>query len=144
MANGFYLPGMKHFAQGDIIWKAAGGSNIKVALIDTADYTVNLTTHEFYNPSVGAPPSASTGMEELSGNLTLIDAADDGVVDANDVTFTATSGDQCEGILVFKDTGTTTTSLLLFWWDTASGLPVTLGGDVSVSWDNGASKIAKI
>ena len=80
----------------------------------------------------------------MSGNLTLIDAAADGIVDANDVTFTATSGDQCEGIVVFKDTGTTTTSPLLFWWDTASGLPVTLGGDVTVAWDNGANKIAKI
>lgn len=144
MANGFYQLGMKHFAQGDIVWKASGGSTIKAALMDSADYTVNLTTDEFENPALGNPPAAGTGFEEVSGAFTLIDAATDGVVDANDITFTATSGDQCEGIVVFKDTGTTTTSPLLFWWDTASGLPVTLGGDVTVSWDNGANKIAKI
>ena len=143
-ANGFYQRGMMHWAQGDIIWKAAGGSNIKVALIDSAEYIVDLTNHEFLNPAVGNPPSASTGYEEVSGNLTLIDAATDGVCDANDITFIATAGDQCEGVLVFKDTGAPTTSPLLLWWDTASGLPVTLGGDVTVSWDNGANKICRI
>ena len=144
MANGFYQAGMKHFAFGDIVWKASGGSTIKAALMDSADYTVNLATDEFQNPAFGNPPSATTGYEEVSGAFTLIDAAADGVVDANDITFTATSGDTCEGIVVFKDTGTATTSLLLFWWDTASGLPVTLGGDVTVSWDNGSNKIARI
>lgn len=76
--------------------------------------------------------------------MTLVDAADDFVLDASDVTFTGTSGDQCEGILVFQDTGTPTTSPLLFWWDSASGLPVTLGGDVTVAWDNGSNKICKV
>lgn len=145
MANGFYMKGMKHFAQGDIVWKASGGSTIKVALIDTAEYTVDLVNHEFENPALGNPPSATTGFEEvLPSGMTLIDAADDGVCDASDITFTATTGDQCEGIVVFKDTGTATTSPLLFWWDTASGLPVVLGGDVTVSWDNGSNKIARI
>jgi hypothetical protein len=144
MANGFYVKGMKHIAWGEIIWKAAGGSNIKAALMDSAEYTVDLVNHEFENPALGNPPAAGTGFEEVSGNFTLIDAADDGVLDANDITFTATSGDQCEGIVVFRDTGTPTTSPLLFWWDTASGLPVTLGGDVTVAWDNGSNKIARI
>lgn len=145
MANGFYQHGIKHFARGGIVWLASGGSNIKLALIDTADYTVNLATHEFLNPSVGNPPAAGTGYEEVSGNLTLIDAAVDGVLDASDpVTFTGTSGDQCEGVLLYRDTGVTTTSPLILWWDSASGLPVTLGGDVSVVFDNGANKIGII
>lgn len=140
MANGFYQPGMKHFAFGDIIWKAAAGSTIKAALVDTADYTVDLVNHEFR----GTGTIATVAQEEISGSFTLIDAATNGTVDANDITFTATAGDQCEGILVYKDTGTPATDLLLFWWDTASGLPVTLGGDVTVSWDNGTNKIATI
>ena len=140
MSNGFYQAGMKHFAFGDIIWKAAGGSNIQAALVDSADYTVDLVNHEFR--SVATITAAA--QEETSGNFTLIDAAADGVVDANDITFTATSGDTCEGILIYKNTGSAATDLLLFWWDTASGLPVVLGGDVTVSWDNGANKIARI
>src|ERR1044072_8174118 len=140
MASGFYLKGLKHYGQGEVVWKASGGSTIKTTLVDTADYTVDLTNHEFR--STGTIPTAA--QEETSGAMTLIDAADDFVVDANDVTFTATSGDQCEAILVNKDTGAAATDVLLFWWDTASGLPVTLGGDVTVAWDNGANKIAKI
>lgn len=139
MANSFFTPGMKHFGLGDIVWKAAAGSTIKTALIDTADYTFS-AAHEFRS-SVIATPAAQ---EETSGAMTLVDAADDGVLDASDVTFVATAGDQCEAIYVYKDTGLAATDLNLFWWDTASGLPVTLGGDVSVVWDNGASKVAKI
>jgi hypothetical protein len=138
MADGFYLKGMKHIAFGDVIWKAAGGSTIKCSLIDGADYTVNLTTHEFLSDVTAA------GIEETSGAMTLIDAADDGIVDANDVTFTATAGDTCEGILLYKDTGVTGTSPLLMWWDSAAGLPVALGGDVTVTWPNTTNKIAKI
>ena len=129
---------MKHFSWGDIVWKASGGSTIKTTLIDTADYTVNLTTHDAYDDI------AAAAREETSGSMTLIDGADDGIVDANDVTFTGTTGDTCEGIVVWKDSGVESTSWLLFWWDSASGLPVTLGGDVTVAWDNGANKIAKI
>ena len=140
MANGFYAKGMKHFAQGDVVWKASGGSTIKTALVDTADYTVNLSTHEFRDTGT----IATAAQEETSGAMTLVDAADDGIVDASDVTFTATAGDTCEGILVYKDTGAAATDLLLFWWDSASGLPVTLGGDVTVVWDSGTNKIAKI
>ena len=138
MADGFYLKGMKHFAFGDIIWKAAGGSSIKTALVDAADYTVNQTTHEFLSDVT------AIGIEETSAAMTLIDAADDGIIDANDVVFTGTAGDPCEGILLYKDTGVGSTSPLLLWWDQSAGLPVTLGGDVSVVWPNTTNKIAKI
>ena len=130
MANGFYQHGIKHFARGDILWKNSAGSNIKAALVDAADYTVNLATHEFRDAT-----GLSTGIEETSANMTLTDAAVDGVCDASDVTFTGTTGDTCEGILVYRDVGSAATDLLIAWWDTASGLPVTLGGDVTVTWN---------
>lgn len=138
MANGFYQYGMRAFARGEVVWKAAAGSNIRTALVDTADYTVDLAAHDFMDDVLAA------AREETSGNMTLVDAAVDGIVDASDVTFTATAGDQCEAILVYKFVTTDADSVPLFWWDTASGLPVTLGGDVTVAWDNGANKIAKI
>lgn len=145
MANGFYQHGMKHFARGNVAWIFDGtptsGENdaIRTALVDTADYTVDLANHEFRDAT-----GLSTGIEETSGLMTLVDAAADGVCDASDVTFTGTVGDGCEGILVYQDEGAAASDRLLFWWDTASGLPVTLGGDVTVQWDNGANKIAKI
>lgn len=139
MANGLYQHGVKNFALGNIVWKASGGSDIRTSLVDAADYTVDLATHEFRNAT-----GLAAGIEETSGAMTLVDAAVDGVVDASDVVFVGTTGDACEGILVYRNVGSAATDLLLFWWDTASGLPVTLGGDVTVTWDNGANKIAKI
>lgn len=140
MANGFYAKGLAHYGKGEIAWKASGGSNIRTALVDSADYTVDLTNHEFRDTGT----ISAAAQEETSANMTLVDAATDFVLDASDVTFTSTSGDQCEGILVYQNTGSAATDVLLFWWDTASGLPVTLGGDVTVSWDNGSNKIARV
>lgn len=138
MANGFYVRGMRNFGQGATAWKATGGAAIRTTLVDTADYTVNLTTH------VTMTDVAVAAREETSGDMTLVDAADDGIVDASDVTFTGTAGDQCEAVLVYQFITNDAGSTPLFWWDSATGLPVTLGGDVTVVWDNGSSKIAKI
>lgn len=137
MANGFYQYGMQAFAQGAVVWKASGGSAIRTALVDTADYTVNLATHDFVD-------DITAGIEEASGDMTLVDAAVDGICDASDVTFTGTTGDACEGILVYKFVTNDAASTPLFWWDSATGLPVTLGGDVTVVWDSGTNKVAKI
>ena len=139
MANGLYQHGVKHFARGNILWLASGGTSIKAHLVDTADYAVDLANHEFRDAS---GLTAASGREEDSGAMTLVDAAVDGVCDANDVTFVGTSGDACEGILVAHDSGADATSRLIAWWDSASGLPVTLGGDVTVTWN--ASGLFKI
>jgi hypothetical protein len=137
MANGLYQHGVKHFARGNILWLASGGTSIKCHLVDTADYTVDLANHEFRDAT-----GLSTGIEETSSAMTLVDGAVDGVCDASDVTFTSTTGDTCEGILVAHDSGSAATSRLIAWWDSASGLPVTLGGDVTVTWN--ASGLFKI
>lgn len=139
MASGFYQHGMKHFARGNFLWLASGGSAFRAALVDTADYTVDLANHEFRDAT-----GLAAGIEEISANMTLVDAAVNGVVDASDVTLLGTAGDTCEGVLVYQNVGTAATDRLAFWWDSGSGLPVTLGGDVTIVWDNGANKIASI
>lgn len=144
MADGFYQHGIKHFARGNVAWIADASPTtgekdlIKTVLVDGADYTVNLATHEFRDTGT----ISAAAQEETSGAMTLTDAAVDGVCDASDVTFTGTSGDACEGILVFADSGAAATDKLLAWWDAAAGLPVTLGGDVTVQWN--ASGLFKI
>lgn len=68
-----------------------------------------------------------------------------GVADANDVTYTSVSGASIEGIIIYKDTGTASTSRLIAYIDSATGLPLTPnGGDITVQWDNGANKIFKL
>lgn len=136
MSNALYGKGREHFARGDIVWKAAGGDTIKAVLIDTGVYTVNIDGHEFYTDLSGIVGSAVT--------LTIADPTL-GVCDANDITFSAVTGDSVEALVIYKDSGTPSTSPLLAYIDNATGLPVTPnGGDIAVNWDNGANKIFKL
>ncbi|MNC44515.1 hypothetical protein D3C75_934250 [compost metagenome] len=61
------------------------------------------------------------------------------------MTFTAVTGASIEAIVIYADTGTESTSPLIAFIDTATGLPITPnGGDIIVTWDNGTNKIFKV
>ena len=136
MANAFYdVGGRNGFATAAINWTA---DTIKVVLLDAADYTVNLATHDFLDD---VPAAARVGTAVALANKT----ATAGVLDADDATLTTVTGDISEYVLIYKDTGVEATSRLIALIDTATGLPVTPnGGNISIVWDNGANKIAKI
>ena len=105
---------------------------IKAALIDHGTDTPAPTTDDFYNDIspglVGALSSALT-----TKTIGVVAA---GVFDADNVTFTAVSGNSVESVNLLKDTGTPTTSDLIAYFDTGTGLPVTPnGGDITVTWN---------
>jgi hypothetical protein len=108
---------------------------IRVALVD-AGYTYN-AAHDAYDDLTPASNVVGTP-QALSGK-----SVTDGVFDAaSPVTFTSVTGDQVTQLVIYKDTGVQSTSLLLVHIDSATGLPVTPnGGNITVSWDTGASKI---
>jgi len=133
MANALYDKGREAFLSGSISWTS---DNIKVALVDTGSYTVNLSTHQYV--------SSLSGVTATSSNLGS-KTATNGVADASDVTYSALSGAQSEALVIYKDTGTASTSPLIAYIDTATGLPVTPNGsDITITWDNGANKIFKL
>lgn len=101
---------------------------IKIALVDTGTYTYS-TTHEFYS-SVSA---AVIGTPQTLASKTVTD----GTFDAADVTFTSVTGNSVEALVVYKDTGTASTSSLVCYIDVAaSGLPVTPnGGNITVTFN---------
>lgn len=135
MANALYDKGREAFLTGDIDWL---NDNIKVTLVDTNDYTANLSTDQFYSSVPLAARIAS------SGNLSSKTAAS-GVADAADVLFTSVTGDVSEALVIWQDTGVEASSRLIAYIDVASGLPVTPnGGDITVQWDNGSNKIFKL
>jgi hypothetical protein len=130
-----YDSGREAFLAGDAAWDS---DNIKCTLVDAADYTVNLATHDFYD-DVPAGARVAT-----SGNLASKTVAA-GVADAADITFSSVTGDPSEALVIWKDSGSEATSNLIAYIDTATGLPVTPnGGNISVAWDNGANKIFKL
>lgn len=139
MANALYDAGRNAFARGDILWKASGGSTIKALLVDTSSYTVNLSTHDNLDD---IPGGARVGTAVA---LTLIDPAA-GVCDANDISFTSLSSPPTvEALVLYKDTGVESTSTLVAYIDTATGLPTPAGvTQIDVTWDSGANKIFKL
>lgn len=134
MASALYGKGREKFLNGDIDWAV---DDIKVSLIDTGTYTVDIDVDEFHSDLSGI---VATSANLASKTSTL------GVADAADVTFTAVSGSSVEAIVIWKDTGVSGTSPLIAYIDSASaGLPVTPnGGNITITWDSGANKIFKL
>lgn len=137
MANTLYDKGRERFLTGVFNWST---DTIKVLLIDTASYTANFTTHEYLSDvSSGARIGTTSGV--TIGSKTTTGGAADGA----DITFSAVTGASVEALIIFKDTGVEATSPLIAYIDTATGLPITPnGGDIIVTWDNGANKIFKL
>lgn len=110
-----------------------GTADVRAILIDTGAYTYN-AADDFLND---IPGGAQIAVVALTG-----EAWSGGVFDANDATFSAVTGASVEAVVLYIHTGTSSTSRLIAYIDTATGLPVTPnGGDITVAWDNGASKI---
>jgi hypothetical protein len=108
----------------------SGTTGLYCALVDTGTYTYN-ATHQFYSPNlVGI---AGTDQEVTSVTTTS------GVVDGNNVTFTAVvAGPTIEALVLYRrNAGANTTWQLVAYLDTSvTGLPVTPnGGDITVTWN---------
>jgi hypothetical protein len=81
--------------------------NIKVVLINTGTYTYS-AAHQYY--------SDLSGTLGASANLAS-KTVTNGVFNAANTTVTATSTATCGAFVIYKDTGTTTTSPLLMYYD---------------------------
>lgn len=105
---------------------------IKVLLVDSADYTVNLATNQDHADVTGAGIVSTATLASKTAGVVAA-----GVFDAADTTFSAVSGDQSELLVIYKDSGTSSTSALVAYFDTfSSGMPVTPnGGDITVVWN---------
>lgn len=135
MANALFDNARELFLTGVLDWST---DTIKAVLVDTGSYTVNLSTHaNLSDVSGGARIATSSAFASKTTT--------GGAADAADVTFSSVSGASVEAIIIYKDSGVESTSSLIAYIDTATGLPITPnGGDIIVTWDNGANKIFKL
>lgn len=136
MTSGLYDKAREAFLSGALSWS---NDTIKAVLVPTA-YTANLGTHQYLS-SITAGQRLAISAALTSKTVTA------GVADAADTVFTAvTNASQGAAVVIFKDTGTDTTSPLICYIDQATaGLPVTPnGGDINVIWDSGANRIFKL
>lgn len=135
MANTLYDYARQRFLEAQINWMT---DTIKAILVDTSAYTPQTSVHQYL--------SDISSSARIAGPVTLTaKATTGGAADAADITFTSVSGASIEAIVLYSDTGTESTSPLIAYIDTATGLPITPnGGDIIVTWDNGANKIFKV
>lgn len=100
---------------------------LKVALVDTGVYTYS-AAHQFLSDLSGVVGTAQT-----IANTTVLN----GLLDGDNVTFTAVSGNTVEALVLYIDTGNAATSRLVAYIDSGyTGLPVTPnGGDITVTWN---------
>ena len=135
MANTLYDFARQRFLEAQINWMT---DTVKVLLVDTGAYTPQTAIHQYL--------SDISGSARIAGPVTLTSkTTTGGAADAADVTFTSVTGPSIEAIVIYIDTGTESTSPLVAFIDTATGLPITPnGGDIIVTWDNGVNKIFKV
>lgn len=125
MANQLYTLAKKSFLDGqfDLLTQ-----NVKVVLIDLADYSPNFATDQFLSIIPMAARVATS--PNLGGKTTT-----GGVFDANDFSFGNVVGDPSEAIVIYHDSGVDATSRLIAYIDTMTGLPIVPnGGPISVVW----------
>ena len=134
MANALYTPFKNSYLTQGSNQVDFDADDIRCILIDAADYTVDLAAHDFLDDVPGAARVATSAA--LTGSVS------GATVDLTDVTFTSVTGDQSEALVIYKHTGVESTSRLIAYIDTATGLPVTPnGGNITVTWDAGANKV---
>ena len=142
MTNALFAPAREGFLAGEVDWDTGV---IKTALV--RGYTFS-AAHKFVSDVTGAGGTLHATSAAL-GSKTVTD----GVADAADVTFTAPSANaNNHSLLVFQASAVTggadvaaSAQRVIAWIDTGTNLPIVPdGGDVRVSWDNGANRIFKL
>jgi hypothetical protein len=132
MSNQLYPKAKEDFLAGNL---NLSSNTITLALVDTDIYTFSVS-HE---DRADIPNSAVVAEATLASKTIT-----SGVFDASDATFTTVSGANCEALVLYHtDTqGGNTSSRLIAYIDTATGLPILPnGGDITVRFSSGASKI---
>ena len=132
MANQLYPKAKEDFLSANLNMSS---NTITIALVDTDVYTFS-TAHE---DRADIPNSAVVAEVTIAGKTVT-----SGVFDGDDATFSNVSGANCEALVIYHTDvqGGNTTSRLIAYVDTATGLPILPnGGDITVRFSTGASKI---
>lgn len=121
--------GKKSLWEGDV---ALDTDDIKYAFMATS-YTFDADAHEYWDDVSASLASGSAVASLASKTLTRVDASDITKFDAADIslagqTFTS------DAIIIYKDTGTPSTSVLLAYIDVTERAPV--ADSVTVTWNS--------
>lgn len=148
MANALYDPGREGFLAGEIDWDTAV---IKVALVrlTAAGAPVFTASQKFVSDLTATHTIAATSGALASKTVTA------GVADAADLApafGSVAANGQNHVLVIFQSSAVgggadvaASAQRLIAWIDTGTNIPVQPnGGDVNVTWDNGANRIFKL
>lgn len=133
MANSLYNSAQAAFARGQISWET--------------DSFVVLLMRSGYVYSAAHTTRADLTSSAIAGELVLpATAVVDGALDADDVVFAAVpSGAAIASVVIAKGTIGDNADPLVFYIDQGVGLPlIPDGSDVTLVWDPGANRIARL
>ena len=123
MANAIYPLAKQEMLKGNLNMSSG---TVKVALVDTGTYTYS-AAHQYLSSLTGIVGTAQTlGTKTFTA----------GLFTAAGVTFPAVTGASVEALVIYIDTGSTSTSQLIAYIDSGvTNLPVQPnGGDITVAW----------
>ena len=134
MSNFLYDFGREGFLDGSIDWDT---DDIRVVAV-TSGYSAVQATDQYLSAISGGfrvAVSSSFSSKTVTG----------GIANAASVTLASVTGSAITQLVIYKHTGTDSTSRLIAHIDTYSGLPFTpSGGDIVITWPTGTNKIFKL
>jgi hypothetical protein len=113
--------------------------SLKVLLV-TDSYVPNQNTDQFVSNI------SSSYIKQRTSSLTNVTNVL-GVIDADNVLVTSYSGLPFKALVIYKDSGADSTSRLLAYVDTATGIPflgINAVTDITINWSNGSNKIISL
>jgi hypothetical protein len=130
MANALYPKAKESFLKGEIDVLT---DTISISLIDTGEYTYS-SSHQFRSDINNSAVISTANLSDKT--------AENGVFDAADATFSSVTGANAEALIIFQNTGNNSTSRLIAYIDSATGLPILPnGGDITVAFSSGSNRI---
>lgn len=133
MANALYAKAKEALLEGLL---DLTDNTIKIALVKN-NYSVNLNTDQFLSDiSNDAIAATSSILTEKSTSL--------GIFDADNITIEDYGNSGFAYLVIYRDTGVASTSRLIAYIDTATGLPISATAEtisVTINWNNDQYKI---
>lgn len=124
MANRLFTPGKESFGKAEINWPA---DTVRAVLLDLGTYTYN-QSHQFLSSIPTVARIATSG--NITGKTCI-----GGVFDSDNITFPGFSSTSIEALALYKFVTGDADSRLIFFVDTATGLPVQPAGEpIEIQW----------
>lgn len=137
MANFLYKKAKQSILNAEVNFTS---NNLKLLIIDKTYYTPDENTDQYVSDiPANAIKKRSNNIQNVTNSL--------GVIDANDISIADYNGGFFDAIVMYVDAGSDSTSKLIFFIDSSSGLPFDVSNSITpitIIWSDLSNKILSI